>query len=224
MCFNETASLAAFSTGMLFCAILYVMGYPIFYISMLFFITIMQIVEYFTHKSITTGNIKMNELCTKIILITLFIQPIMYCYMGMYHSPSKQMINTKLYSPLMLVYVLFFIFMYLYFDAHRIFKTTYLDKCDTVCRLKWLDLKGFAGILGVIFVVLYMAVFIDFGVDPRFKYKWAAHFVPICLVIASIYSLTLSNYSIFSKMSYMGSLWCFLAVSFGPIMLLTYKL
>jgi len=223
MCFNETASLIAFSTGMIFSAILYFKDYPIFYVSMLFFITLMQIVEYFTHKSITTRNLKMNELCTKLILITLFIQPIVYCYMGMYHPPKNTIQNTKFMSPIMLVYILFFIFIYLYFDFHGIFKTTYLNNCDSICRLKWFDLKGMSGLLGIIFIILYMYLFIWSGHDPRFIYKWGEYFVPISLVIACIYGITLSNYSIFSKISYIGSLWCFLAVFFGPIMLLTYK-
>ena len=189
---------------MLFSWILYVKQYPVFYVSMLFFITLMQLVEYFTHKSISIQDLKMNELCTKFILITLFIQPVAYCYMGMY-------------------YCFLFIFMYLYFDAHHLFKTTYLKKCETVCRLKWFDLKGKESWLGVVFIILYMTLMIDFGYDPGFKYKWGAHFVPISLVIACIYSFTVLKTNIFAKFSYMGSLWCFLSVVFGPIMLLTYN-
>ena len=147
----------------------------------------------------------------------------MCCYMGMYHPPKNTLQNTKLISPIMLVYVLFFIFMYLYFDSHGIFKTTYLNKCDSVCRLKWFDIKGISSLLGIIFIILYMYLFIRSGHDPRFIYKWTEYFVPISLVIACIYGITLSNYSIFSTISYIGSLWCFLAVFFGPIMLLTYK-
>ena len=222
MCFNETASFVAFSTGMLFCGILYLNQYPVFYISMLFFITIMQLVEYFTHKSITVQDAKMNELCTKFILITLFIQPVAYCYMGMYHPPAPTMHNTKFMSPLMIAYCFLFIFMYLYFDAHHLFKTTYLKKCETVCRLKWFDLKGKDSWLGVVFIFLYMALMLDFGYDPKFKYRWGAHFVPISLVVACIYSFTVLKSNIFAKFSYMGSLWCFLSVVFGPVMLLTY--
>jgi hypothetical protein len=220
MCFNETASLVAFSIGILFCAILYFKRFPIFYVSFLFFITLIQLIEYFTHKSIKTHNLKLNELSTKLILITLFIQPIIYCYMSMYYPPIEKMRHTKLVSPLMLFYVLFFIFMFMYFDKNHVFKTTYLQKCESICRLKWFDFKGWSTLLGVVFVILYMALFLDITRDTKIKYVWAQYFALISLIIACIYVITLSNHGF----SYIGSVWCFLAVFFGPLLLLTYKM
>ena len=150
----------------------------------------------------------------------------MYCYMSMYHPPVKEMYNTKLFSPLMLGFVLLFIYMFWYFDKYHIFKTSYLKNCDTICRIKWFDFKGFSMFLGILFTIFYMLLLINlnFGRDRNFKYLWAENFMPISLVVACIYALSLSNYSLFHRISYIGSLWCFLTVFLGPVILLTYKL
>jgi hypothetical protein len=142
----------------------------------------------------------------------------------MYYPPIEKMRHTTLVSPLMLFYVLFFIFMFMYFDKTHVFKTTYLQKCESICRLKWFDAKKFYIPLGVIFIILYIGLHLDVTRDTNFKYAWAQYFATISLIIACIYAITLSNYSVFNRVSYIGSVWCFLAVFVGPILLLTYKI
>jgi hypothetical protein len=225
MCINKSASLTALVIGITFCLILYKYKYPIFYISMLFFITLMQLVEYFTHDSILTNNKKMNKICVKLILILLFIQPIIYSYMCVYYPPHNAFVyDNKLNPTLLILYCLLFIFMYNYFDVNNTFKSTYLTSCSSICRLKWFQFNKISGLLSFMFMIMYMLLFLNYTFyDSHFKYKIMSHFVPICLIIACIYTLTLSNYTIFDKFASVGSLWCFLAVFIGPILLFTYK-
>ncbi len=206
----------------MFCFVLFAKKIPLIYVVLLFSITLIQLVEYFMHKSITERNSNMNEWSTKLLLIILFLQPIAYSYINT-RQPLKIIHNNNYGQPIMFIYVLIFICMYIYFNTHHVFKTTYLNPCNTVCRLKWFNLKGLSGILIILFFVFYITLFGTFDRDPRFKYRWCEYFIPASLALACIYAFILAPHDIFSAFSYMGSLWCFLAVFFGPFMLLTYR-
>jgi hypothetical protein len=225
MCINKAASLTAFTIGIAFCLILYAYKYPIFYISMLFFITLMQLVEYFTHHSILTNNKNLNRICVKLILILLFIQPIIYSFMCLQYPPHHVSVqDNKLNPPLLICYCLVFLFMYNYFDVNNTFSATYLTSCSSICRLKWFRFNNTSALLAFMFVIMYLLLFVNYTfVDSHFKYKIISHFIPKCLIIACIYTLTLSNYTVFDKFASVGSLWCFLAVFAGPVLLFTYR-
>ena len=95
MCFNETASLVAFSIGVISTIILFQMklyNFSIFYIS----IFTMQLIEYYAHKSLTTNNIAMNKMSAYFGYFLILSQPIILSYIT-YNNINKKFQKTLIF-------------------------------------------------------------------------------------------------------------------------------
>jgi len=176
MCFNETASLVAFSIGVISTIILFQMklyNFSIFYIS----IFTMQLVEYYAHKSLTTNNIAMNKMSAYFGYFLILSQPIILSYLT-YNNIDKNFQNTLIFLCLSFITFGLFYFGIAYF-------VSYNRKSKNISILPILTF-----LLGL--TILYM----------MFETKQINTF----------------------KTSIFGSLWCYLCVIAGPLVILNKNL
>ena len=223
MCFNETASMVAFSIGIVFSIILVYYNH-IAYAGLLFAVTLMQLYEYFAHHSIITKNKDLNVLATKLIYIGIVLQPIVYAVFNSNFLPKNcyytfpQVI--KSFPWVLIIYIAYSIFLFIYMSNHNMFITKYLTTpCTSVCRLNWFDNINsfFTSMLIVIFVILYILTMALYNFyDPKLPIQAINS---VFLIIAAIYTFFILKLKITPGISVFGSIWCFLAVFMGPYVL-----
>ena len=218
MCFNPETSLISFSIGFVsWIILLYLKLYTAAIIVIDLFI--IQLLEYFAHKSIIDKNEYMNTLSSKLIFIFVLIQPLVY-YLSSFFANTRYIIKSATkYLFLIPIYTILCIIFYYYLNNKNVFKTTYLnDSCKSICRLSW-DYFGYNKIFSFIIFILYFTICILFLKPPTLHY-----FAEILILIAIIYTLILSR-EIKTVFSIFGSIWCFLSVTYGPLVILKhYKL
>ena len=214
MCFNETASILAFGVGVTVSALLYFQN-ELNYSFMLFFISFIQLFEFFIHRALKTGNVRINSFFTTLILIFVVLQPLVFVYL-LHAFPVK---NSSFVLPkrlrsnwLLLAYAL--VAVWAIYEMRRSMMTTSVEGCGAVCRLSWFSNTPFLPFL--VLFVLYLCVTLSYlYTDSRLYVKYI---IPIALVLSWIYVFFLKG-SLRKKFTYAGSLWCFLSV-FGGIFLL----
>jgi hypothetical protein len=212
MCFNETASLFAFSVGSIFTGILVGM-HELYYALLMFSIIIMQLYEYIAHYSIRTKNNALNTLATKLIYIGIISQPL-FCFLGKYlYIPLP-----SYYYWLLCSYIIICIFVFLQFDKEHIFTTKYLnDECISICRLVWFTEKKnilpYTLLVFISYSIMMLTIFIpDPRIPPIFNYIFYG-----LLLFSIVYVLFIPNINIHKIISMSGSIWCFLSVFAGPL-------
>lgn len=227
MCFNSTSSLLAFSFGTVISLIL-LLRKEYFYSLFSFSIVIIQLIEYFAHKSINENNKGLNEIASKLILIVIFLQPIIYSLGLIYFPPSnivfkfKNKVNNFLI--LGVIYLIMFLLLWFYNQKNDGFKIEHINKCDSICRLNWSMLLTNM-YFSLPFVILYFWLFINFNFVTKDSNLFLLNNFTVLILFASIlYTIFIDKaknlgivYSVFP------SLWCFLAVFYGLIVLIYKK-
>ena len=213
MCFNPTASLIAFSIGFVsWIILLYLKLYNSSIIVL--YLSIMQILEYYAHISIINKDNDTNIITSKLIFIFALIQPILYYTSTLLTKGKYYFNNANKYLFLIPCYFLFLVIFYFYLNSKNVFKTTYLnDTCDTICRLSW-DFFGYNKIFTIIAFIFYIFICLIFW--KKYALVYYAH---VLILISVIYTLFLSR-DIKVLVSIFGSIWCFLAVTYGPLVIL----
>lgn len=222
MCFNKTASITAFAIGSV------CLGYTIYkkmYIFSVLYVTIvlMQLLEYYAHLSLNTKNAVMNKHTAMTGFILLIIQPIIWAlYVCYAHTKDKNKQNVILIVSIM--FILFSVFLFNTIEKADAFKYTYLnEKCNSsICRLKWNFLSG-----SIIGSFVFLAFYVFLFAYPYFqvlqnKMENITFFsvTIVLLVLAIIYMILLDKISSGKELlSGFGSIWCFLCVFIGPLMI-----
>jgi len=217
MCFNPTTSLIAFSISFIsLCFLIYLKMYGVSII--VSYLTIMQLLEYFAHKSIINKDTNLNITISKLIFIILFLQPIMFCVSSLFFKEKYVLKNANNYLFLLPIYIIFSAYFYYYLNKKQLFSTGYLKTCkstNSICRLSW-NFFSVNKLLSITLMIFYFSIcFIWYKNN---KFVW---FPYIMLFISMIYTFIFSN-DVKSFFSMFGSIWCFLSVTYGPLVLLNY--
>ena len=227
MCFNSTSSILAFSFGTII-SILLLLRKEYFYSLFSFSIVIIQLIEYFAHKSIDNNNTSLNQMASKLILIVIFLQPIIYSIGLIYFPPSNVEFKFKgrLTNFLILgsIYLIMFLLLWFYNQRNNGFKITHINKCDNICRLKWSMLLTNM-LYSLPFVILYFCLFINFSFVTKNNNLYILNNFTILMLFASIlYTIFIDKAkNVGTVYSVFPSLWCFLAVFYGLIILIFKK-
>lgn len=215
MCFNPTASLIAFSIGITsFIILLYLKIFNCAFI--VIYLSFIQLLEYFAHKSLINKNKIMNIITSKLIFFVVLFQPIIYYISSLFTKKNYVFKNANNYLFLIPVYCICIVFFYIYLNNKNLFKTTYLNNsCENICRLSW-DFFGYNKIFSTIIFILYFAICIIFWKKITMPY-----FAQILITIAIIYTFFLTR-ELKTVFSIFGSIWCFLAVTYGPFVIINH--
>ena len=222
MCFNETASITAFAIGSVCLA--YTIYKKMYVFSFLYVtIVLMQLLEYYAHLSLNTKNAKMNKYAAMAGFILLIIQPVIWAlYVCYAHTKDKNKQNVILIMSTM--FILFNVFLFNAIEKADAFRYTYLnEKCNSsICRLKWNFMSG--SILGsFVFLAFYVLLFAYpyFQVLKHNIYGMTYFSVTIALLVLGIIYMILCDKITSGKkiLSGFGSIWCFLCVFTGPLMI-----
>jgi len=224
MCFSEKASMGAFLVGLFSLVFIlqkkmYVFG--MFYAS----VFIMQLAEFFAHKSLNTYNTELNKLSTLAILIILFVQPVLWSlYNAAYIIKDKQ--KSKIIYYVVAAFTLFSIFFYNYINERNGMKVTRLtSNCTpTFCRLNW-SFFGKNVLLSLIWVFFYFFLFIytNYARNRIFSVTFSS--LPILLASSIVYMIIVDKVNNLQEIAGgFGSIWCISAVSVGPLALLYHSI
>ena len=221
MCFNETASLAAFSIGVISTIVLIRMklyNFSLFYST----IILMQLVEYYAHKSLLTNNINMNKIASYFAYLLLMIQPLILSYV------SYSNINRKSQNTLILLCISFIVFgLFSFYQNHTSskFRISYIDNvCKTsFCRLNWeyFNIKLFHN---HIFLLFYFGIISYVGYNSNLNKNNFLIISMLILGITLLYMMTENKEINVLNSSFFGSLWCFLCVILGPLVIMNKNL
>lgn len=223
MCFNSTASLSAFTIGMICsCVMIYRKMYMIstFY----FFIVLMQLLEYFAHITLENNHKQYNQLIATGILFLLFLQPVVFTiYAGWFKY--KDVRYQKIVTPLLILFSVYTGLFYLFVRNNNNMKINYMKKqcVDTICRLDWIFFKTNV-FLSLIFILFYFFFYLLARYYFTIPYKLGVSFdiVATLLVLSLVYMVYVDGTSsIYDLISGFGSIWCILAVLIGPYMILS---
>ena len=215
MCFNPEASLIAFSIGFIsWIILLYLKIYNAAIIVM--YLYIMQLLEYFAHTSIIQKREGMNSISSKLIFIFVFLQPILFYVSTLLTDKKYFFKSSNNYLFLLPLYTLYSIYFYIYLDNKRLFKTTYLDdSCKSICRMSW-DFFGYNKTFTLIGLLFYLSICIVFWKQGAVHY-----YAQLLFLISVLYTLFLSR-KVKQILSMFGSIWCFLAVTYGPFVIISH--
>lgn len=215
MCFNPTASLIACSIGIIsFIILLYLKIYNCAFI--VIYLSLIQLLEYFAHNSIINKNTLMNISISKIIFFVVLFQPIIYYISSLFTKINYTFKNANNYLFLIPLYCICVICFYIYLNNKKLFKTTYLNNsCENICRLSW-DFFGYNKIFTIIIFILYFAICIIFWKKITVNY-----YAYLLISISIIYTFFLTR-ELKSAFSIFGSIWCFLAVTYGPFVIINH--
>ena len=221
MCFNETASLVAFSIGVLSTIVLFYMklySFSIFYIS----IFLMQLIEYYAHKSLRTNNMYMNKITAYTAYFLILLQPIILSYV------SYDNINSKKQNILILLCLSFLIFgLFSFYQNYKSkkFKISYFENvCEnTICRLNWnyFDINFYHSF---IFSLFYFGIILFVGYYRKLYYNSILTIMTFLLGLTILYMITENKKIKLFNAKFFGSLWCFICVVAGPLVIMNKKL
>ena len=215
MCFNPTASLFAFSIGIISWIILLFLQINNAALIVIY-LSLIQLVEYFAHISLINKDTNMNIITSKLIFFITLFQPLVYYIASLLTNTKYSFKYANDYLFLIPIYIVAIIFFYIYLNNNKLFKITYLNNsCQNICRLSW-DFFGYNKLFTIFVFILYFAICIIF-----WKKMTLDFYAQILIIISIIYTLFLSR-KLKSIFSIFGSIWCFLAVSYGPFVIIRY--
>ena len=227
MCFNETASITAFAIGTVCLA--YTIYKKMYVFSFLYVtIVLMQLVEYYAHLSLNIKNAEMNKYSAIAGFILLVIQPVIWAiYVSYTHTKNTKIQTIVLVASIM--FILFSVGLSVIIEKTNSFRFAYLhDKCNSsVCRLKWNFMSG-TMVGSFIFLAFYVALFAyPYFQVLKHKTTESTYFsVTITLLVLGILYMILYDKIRNGKgiLSGFGSIWCFLCVFTGPLVIAFPKL
>lgn len=215
MCFNPTASLIAFSIGFISWIILLFLQINNASVIVIY-LSLIQLVEYFAHISLINKDKSLNVITSKSIFFITLFQPLIYYIASLLTKTEYSFKYANDYLFLIPIYIILIIFFYIYLNNNKLFKITYLNNsCQNVCRLSW-DFFGYNTLFTIFVFILYFAICIIF-----WKKMTLDFYARILIIISIIYTLFLSR-KLKSIFSIFGSIWCFLAVTYGPFVIIRY--
>ena len=218
MCFSAPASLASFLLLSGCCLFIYLRNYPLSQPFSLIFFTVglMQLAEFFMWRDLDCGW--MNHYATKLALITLLIQPIIFVFSIYYYGLSK--LSSIFMKSSFIFYAVFFGFFIIW---------TLLFREKKLCSS---PNKNSGHLIWDIYSIInYFPSFIIYLLIPIFYFLSFAFFltfkrfsVGISYFLLLFFTLLLSIfiYSDKNASSSWKSLWCFL-VNFIPILFIIYS-
>ena len=217
MCFNEAASLVAFSIGVISTIVLFYMKlykFAIFYIS----IFTMQLIEYYAHKSLKTNNIAMNKMSSYFGYFLIMSQPLLLSYLS-FNDIHKNSQNTLIM--LCLAYMIYGLYVFLKTYKSKKFRISYIENVckSTVCRLKWEYYNV------NVYNSLILSLFF-FGIAFFVGYYRKSDNISILPIFTLLLGLTLLYVTFDTKQfsSLWASLWCFTCVTAGPLVIMNKNL
>ena len=227
MCFNETASITAFTIGS--ASLAYTIYKKMYAFSFLYVtIVLMQLVEYYAHHALNTQNAILNKYASMAGFVLLIVQPIIWgLYVSYVHTKDNNIQQVTLLAAIL--FILFGVFLFNLIEKTGNFQFTYLHKkCNTsICRLKWNFMS--ASIIGsIIFLVFYVFLFAYpyFQVLQNVMSDVTYFSVTFILLVLGILYMILSDKITNGKemLSGFGSIWCFLCIFTGPLVIAFPKL
>ena len=220
MCFSEKASMGAFLVGLISLGFIlqkkmYVFG--MFYAS----VFVMQLAEFFAHKSLNTHNMELNKLSALAILFVVFVQPVLWSlYNATYVIKDKQ--KSKTIYGVVVAFTLFSIFFYNYINEINGMKVTRLtSNCTpTFCRLNW-SFFGKNVLLSLVWLFFYFFLFMYTNHASNRFISSSFNLLPTLLALSILYMIIVDKVSNIQEIvGGFGSIWCISAVSVGPLALL----
>jgi hypothetical protein len=221
MCFNAPVSMATFLLSLVFFLSLLSRGIlqkdniDIYMGIITLLIGSMQLIEYFLWKNQTCN--KTNHSLSIMLFILLYLQPIItvIAMTTLFKFKTSNWIYFSILLASCVVFTLLMIFNVILLNQKRLCS---LPACQKDCRLQWAPLSS-QSLLMKLFLMFYFIIFIlvyihDYQAGFMSKYPLRYAVLPVTLLIAVIYALVVSSKNVF------GSVWCFLALLFGPIALL----
>lgn len=216
MCFNEKTSILAGSAGLLTAAYLLLRNRPDsedFSSGLLILvICVVQFIEWKIWQDTTCSS--KNKLYSKILMWTIFLQPILFTSLVFYFR-KKFGVKAEAFKK---VGIIGFVYLIIGVYAIYLIENGSIENCTKVkcghCRLSW----GFMEILSQIKPILYCLLAVGyisiFSIIPL-KTSLLRKMIQSSILIAS---LVLSWYfDSLNIASIWGSLWCFLSIFYGII-------
>ena len=224
MCFNTQSSLTAFIIGSSAC--LYLISQKHYYYGLFgLSIVIMQLLEYFAHRSIKNKSLQLNILSGKLMLWTVFLQPLIYCLLLTIIPPKGvsfllPSVRNLIASFLICIYVVIFVFYLRYLSQQKLYRVSFINKCNRVCRLNWKFLDGRNSLCILTLTIYFLIINLYIFYYPGREIVNISNFLFLFLIIISIlYVIFKEKIKTFPLLiSSFGSLWCFLAVVYPIIM------
>ena len=225
MCFNATASISAFSIGLVCMAV--IIYRKLYFIGTIYvFIITMQLLEYYGHIALEKNDKEQNKNVSSLILFLLFLQPVVYSlYAGIVKYKDKKF--TQFITPIVIMFGIFVSYFYFTLLTKNDMFIGYLNKnCNSsICRLDWSFLKSNI-YMSLIFLSFYFFLFIYtneyFNISKRLRLSMS--------LLSTLFTLSLL-YMIFvdgtmdvsNIISGFGSIWCISAVLIGPFIVMFLK-
>lgn len=225
MCFSAPVSLGVFSVGML-CLLVMIYRKLYFYSVFYAFIIFMQLLEYYGHLALESGDTEKNQVVATFIFLLLFLQPVIFTlYAGFIAFKNKKFIQTIL--PILGLFAVISGFMYYQMKLNDELYITYLkDNCNpNFCRLDWSFFRSNI-LLSLLFLVFYFFLFLYssyyFNLSRFMNSSFSILFT--LLVLSLFYMITVDQVDNLNKIvTGFGSIWCILATLIGPYVLLFVK-
>lgn len=211
MCYSFEVSITTWFVGVAISIYLYERNKDYDRWNALFVFTVitMQLVEAFLWKTIQYKNKYFNSIFTAIALVALMVQPLVNSYMGYLYT-----------NQILLFYMTFMYILIIFFTLVRITTTSLSSFHSDIgpnCHLMWNDdskpnfLGGNYMVIGILYIIgllvplIYMTPFNQKGLP---------------LMSVGIITLVMSIINTNST-GEMSSLWCFLAILYGIVAMLT---
>ncbi len=202
MCFNETVSLIVFLGAMAAGLKLYnnnKMNYGLFIMT----ISMMQIAEYFVHRSIRLNNKQMLKYSSYMVYTILGIQPLLHALIHYKYPNANYMFkdHMKYFGVLFVTYTVLIIYMYSLKGDYII---TSSNCKNSICRLNWQKLNSNMYV-GMLLFLLYICMHFIFT-GPQLSLQYLAIF--LCSLL---YVLIFDVRQTGNVFGLWGSMWCFMA-------------
>ena len=167
----------------------------------------MQLLEYYGHISLENNNKKLNQIITKLILLLLFLQPLIYLILNKNHLKNKNILKYVL-----VFYIFSTISFYHYLEKNNYLFIEYLDKnCNqSFCRLSCHFL------IKTFFILYYSYYFIFLFFYFVNKSEFILKIMIILLGLYFVYIYLIDKIRNINILSLFGSIWCLMCVIYGP--------
>ena len=214
MCFNETASILAFSIATI-TGIYKIKINDMNHAFFVFGVASMQLAEYFVHNAIKNKNKWLLKIASEFVYGILLFQPLFEAFTN-YLYPKKEYLfknPMKIFSVLFCLYIILFsIFVNRFKDNNKFYIIKQSNCKEGICRLNWTGLTN-NPYLGISAFILYVLMHISFS-DKLFIRSFRSLTV---LLISLLYVLFVDVRSPRDIIGMWGSMWCFMAALLFPL-------
>lgn len=225
MCFSAPVSLGVFSLGIV-CLLVMMYRKLYFYSIFYIFIIFMQLLEYYGHLALESGDTEKNQVVASLIFLLLFLQPVVFAlYAGLIAFKNKKF--TQIILPIIGLFAVISGFMYFQMKLNDDLYITYLkDNCNpNFCRIDWSFFRSNI-LLSLLFLAFYFFLFLYsssyFNLSKIMNKSFS--FLFTLLVIALFYMISIDRVDNLKQiLTGFGSIWCILATLIGPYVIFFVK-